>query len=333
MNKPDSENTCTTQPLSLKERIAYFPVNGFASVMGMSGLSIAWQKIAPSNSATVFIGYLLGCITTALFVFLLVSYIRKLRAYPERVKNEFNHAQLLNFFPAISISFLLVSVIWQSALPSIAIVIWFAGTLLQLVLTLSVVNQWLFRDGFSLEQINPAWYIPAVANIIVPLSGAYFGFIETSWFFFSIGIFFWIILSTLIFKRLFFRSAKLPAPLTPTLFIFLAPPSIGLIAYTGMTGSFDNIARFFYYIALFTGLLLLTNYYRFTQLPFYLSSWAFSFPSAALTIATIKTATMTDKAFFWWLSCILLVLLTALLGWLATKTIKAYINQKICVPE
>jgi hypothetical protein len=87
----------------------------------------------------------------------------------------------------------------------------------------------------------------------------------------------------------------LPVRLTPTLFIFLAPPSVGFVSYTALTGQLDAAligqldaaARVLYYTALFLTLLLATNAARFLEVPFYLSAWAYSFPLAAMTIATL----------------------------------------------
>ncbi|PID42834.1 MAG: C4-dicarboxylate ABC transporter [Gammaproteobacteria bacterium] len=333
MNETATEKNHDVTPLALKERLACVPVNGFAAIMGLSGLSIAWQNIAPASGFSVFIGYLLASATTLLFAILLVSYFRKYQTHPEKVKQEFQHTLLLNFFPAISMSILLMAIIWHTALPRIATLLWLTGAVLQLTLTLHVLNRWLFKEGVSLTDINPTWFIPVVGNIVAPIGGAYLGFQESSWFFFSIGIFFWVVLSTLIFLRLFFREPGLPAPMLPTLFIFLAPPSLTLVSYAGLVGTLDAAAHFFYYIALFTALLLLTNYHRFVQAPFSLASWAYSFPSAAFTVATIKVAAVSGNAVFWWFSCLLLILLTALMAWLVIKTAKAFINNKICVPE
>ena len=79
--------------------------------------------------------------------------------------------------------------------------------------------------------------------------------------------------------------------LTPTLFILLAPPSVGFIAYLQLIGSLDAFARILYYTALFLSLLLASNALRFLRIPFFISAWAYSFPLAALTIATLVMST------------------------------------------
>ncbi|MEM0513912.1 hypothetical protein WCN91_00405 [Pseudoalteromonas sp. YIC-827] len=45
-------------------------------------------------------------------------------------------------------------------------------------------------NHYRLEHANPSWFIPVVGNIIAPITGAKLGYIEVSWFFFSVGIVF-----------------------------------------------------------------------------------------------------------------------------------------------
>jgi tellurite resistance protein len=69
------------------------------------------------------------------------------------------------------------------------------------------------------------------------------------------------------------------------------------------------------------------------RVPFFISSWAYSFPVAALTIATAKMAGFVPGMFFSMLKFILLALVSALLIWLIIKTLKAIANKQICQPE
>ena len=54
--------------------------------------------------------------------------------------------------------------------------------------------------------LNPAWFLPAAGNIIVPIMGVEFVSKDVCWFFFSIGIFFWLVLFIIIFYRIMFPS-------------------------------------------------------------------------------------------------------------------------------
>jgi tellurite resistance protein len=80
-------------------------------------------------------------------------------------------------------------------------------------------------------------------------------------------------------------------------------------------------------------MLLLCNVMRFIRLPFFISSWAFSFPIASLTIATTKMAHLTGSLLFALLAKGLLLVLSGLLLWLVIKTGKAIMAGELCVPE
>ena len=53
-----------------------------------------------------------------------------------------------------------------------------------------------------------------------------------------------------------------------------------------------------YYVAIFLTLMLVTQARRFLKLEFYLSWWAYSFPSAAITIATLLMYERLQLPFF-----------------------------------
>jgi tellurite resistance protein len=88
-----------------------------------------------------------------------------------------------------------------------------------------------------------------------------------------------------------------------------------------------------YYVAIFLTLMLVTQARRFLKLEFYLSWWAYSFPSAAITIATLLMYERLQLPFFRGLSVLLLILLTALILVLAAKTVQGVRRRTICVED
>ncbi len=71
---------------------------------------------------------------------------------------------------------------------------------------------------------------------------------------------------------------------------------------------------------------------RFFRLPFFLSAWAYSFPLAAITIATLA---MTERigGGFASLSLVLLGVLSVVLVLLTVRTFLAVGRGEICQPE
>ncbi len=327
-NMTAKETSPTTERQS---RLKFFPVSFFAMVMGLSGLTLAWHKGQHALGLSFPVGHALAAFTLAIFIVLGIIYLMKFVRYPQAVIGELNHPVMMAFFPAISISLLLLSICMLPLHETFALVLWSVGVAAHLVLTLHVVRSWVHHDKFQLGHLNPAWFIPAVGNVIAPIAGVELGYVEISWFFFSVGISFWVILMAIVFNRMLFHD-PLPAMLLPTLFILIAPPAVGFISYLKLNGGqLDAFAHILYYLALFFAMLMAIDVPRFARLPFFLSWWAYSFPMAAMTIATFVMAVKTGAPFFASLAIVLLVLLTLLIILLLVKTFQAARAGKICV--
>lgn len=332
MTNPEAPN----QPVAAS-RLMHFPVAFFAVIMGLAGLSIAWQKAQDSFSMTlVDVAGGVRWLALALFVLILGTYLTKLVRHRAAVVQEFGHPIHLNFFPTISISLILLGTTFAGTLPGPAAVLWVIGTALHLVLTLYVLGVWIHREHFEIHHINPAWFIPVVGNALVPISGVHLGFVELSWFCFSIGMVLWLVLFTIIVYRMLFH-APLPDRLMPTLFILIAPPAVGFIAWAALAGygpeaGPDAFGRVLYHTGLFLTLLLLTQVARFARLHFYISWWAYSFPLAAITTATLIMFDLTGAPAFALIGWFLLSLVTLLVLFLLWRTAYAIGRRAICVP-
>ncbi|MES9851893.1 MAG: SLAC1 anion channel family protein [Candidatus Thiodiazotropha sp. L084R] len=313
-------------------RLAHFPISFFAMVMGLAGLCIAWEKAQAGFQLPFRIEMALIPFTVLVFIILVVLYGMKLMRHPSQVVKELNHPVKLNFFPAVSISLILISITLLQTQPSISYLLWSIGSALHLGFTLYVMNIWIHHDKFEIHHINPAWFIPVVGNVLVPVAGTAHGHYEISWFFFSIGIVFWMVLFTIIIYRVLFHN-PLPDKLMPTFFILIAPPAVGFISYVKLNGGVDNFAHILYYSGLFLTLLLASMAIRFSRLQFFLSWWAYSFPLAAITIASLLMYETTSETGFAIIGWLLLSVLTLVVTYLFYRTLKAVGSNKICIPE
>jgi tellurite resistance protein len=172
-----------------------------------------------------------------------------------------------------------------------------------------------------------------VGNILVPIAGVAHAPAEVSWFFFSVGLVFWPPLLTIILYRVIFHGS-LPERLMPTLFILIAPPAVGFLSYLKLTGGeVDAFAHVLYHTALFFTLLLFAQLRWFTRLKFFLSWWAYSFPLAAITVATLAMFEHTGGVVFLRLAGILLGIATVVIAGLLARTALAVARREICVEE
>jgi len=88
-----------------------------------------------------------------------------------------------------------------------------------------------------------------------------------------------------------------------------------------------------YYTALFLFVLIVTQARLFAKVPFFLSWWAYSFPWAALTIASLAVYHQTQSLGFLVIAGVLGVGLTLLVVALLVRTTQAALHRQICVPE
>ncbi len=313
-------------------RLQNFPISWFAVVMGMTGFTIAWHRAEGLLGISWKPSPILLGLTIIGFVALLMLYLAKVMKYPGAVKAEFAHPIKLNFFPTISIGLILLSIALLPYNGAVSLILWSIGAALHLGFTLYVLSAWLHKTHFEVAHINPAWFIPIVGNILVPIAGVQHASVEISWFFFSIGLVFWLVLLTIIFYRMFFHQ-PLPAKLLPTLFILIAPPAVGFISWFQLVGEVNAFGRVLYYVAIFLTLMLMTQASRFLRLEFFLSWWAYSFPMAAMTIATFVMYEELQLVFFKGLGVLLLGLLTLLIAVLIGKTALAVQRRAICIEE
>lgn len=313
-------------------RLENFPIVFFATVMGLSGLALAIMKAEHVLGRSPAIGPAVAVVALAVFVVLAILYAAKAIRYPHAVTEEWHHPVRLSFFPAVSISLILIGTAFRAIHPQAAFALWAFGAGLQIVATLAVVSAWIGQRPFEPKQMTPAWFIPAVGNIIVPIAGVEFGMTEISWFFFSVGLVFWIVLLTLVFNRMVFHD-PLTGRLLPTLMILVAPPSVGFIAWTHLTGTLDPFGRILFGAAILFALIVLTQAGKLRRLGFVMSFWAYSFPLAALTIATFTYAEMSNSIVHRNTGLALAVLTTIVICGLLARTGLAIHRREICRPE
>lgn len=311
-------------------RLKNFPISWFSLVMGMAGFTIAWNRAEHIFDTGICVSSVLLGMTTLLFVALILLLFAKLVKYPHEVLAEVLHPVKLAFVPTISIGMLLLAIAYLHIAPELSFWLWSTGTILHLVITLYVLSSWVHHTKYEIAHLNPAWFIPVVGNILVPIAGIHHAPADISWFFFSLGLFFWPVLTAILFYRLIFHGS-LPERFMPTLFIFIAPPAVGFVSWYNLVGGVDAFGRVMYFVGLFFTLLLLSQFNYFLRLKFFLSWWAYSFPLAAITIATFVMSKETGQAFYAWLAGGLLAVLSVVIVVLLVRTAMAVQRREICV--
>jgi len=312
-------------------RLQFFPVMMFATIMGLTGLSLVFQKL---NEVLIFpsiLSYIFGLISTVLFLTILTTYLLKFAKYKNEVKAELSHPVRVNFFAAISISTLLLSIFYKPLQVEFSQILFIVGASLHIFFTFYTIKFWI-NNSLEILHSNPAWFIPIVGNLIVPIAGV--GFVNESvlYFYYSIGIFFWIVLFSIILNRIIFHKQFAPK-FMPTLFILIAPPAIGFISYIKLTHSLDFFAHILYSLALFFTILVFVMYKNYINIKFFISWWAFTFPMAAITLATILMYELSNFWFYGFLAYFFMSVTTIIVLLVAKQTIIHMRKKEICIME
>lgn len=313
-------------------RLEHFPITFFATTMGLGGFTLALRAGASVLGLPTGLYLVAFWATVLVFSLVAIGYAAKAMRHWGAVNAEWNHPVRLSFYPTASVSMLLLATALLTIAKPAALALWIIGTALQGVLTLSIVSNWIGTRSFQHGALNPAWFIPAVGNVIVPVAGAQLGFVEISWLFFSAGMMFWVVLLTLVFNRLVFHD-PLPARLQPTLVIMVAPPAVAFVAWLRLVGQVDAFAHILLSLGYLFAALVAVQLPRILRLPFAMSFWALSFPVASLTIATLVYAETVHSGAHVTLGAGLLVVLAVLIAGLVGRTLLAIARGEICQPE
>ncbi|RSZ45915.1 MULTISPECIES: SLAC1 anion channel family protein [unclassified Variovorax] len=316
-------------PPRAEASVRNLPVNLFASVMGLSGLALAWRLVHESLGVPAFVGEAVGAF--ALFAFVLISagYLMKLVRHRQAVQAEFNHPVAGNFFGTIAISVLLLSVVIAPYNAPVAHFGWTVGLVATFALSFIVLSR-LLKGQVDASLAVPAWIIPGVATLDIPVTGAHMPMAwagEINLAASAVGAVLALVLFTMIIGRLVHRDPLAPA-MEPSLMILVAPFAVGFLAYTNVVGEIDRFAAMLFYFGLFIFAVVAPKVFR-RGATFSPNWWAIGFPMAALANAALKYAELRASVALWVVALVLLAALNVALAVLTVKTVRIALNGKL----
>ena len=311
---------------SAKFSLAHVPSALFSVGMGLGGLGAAWLSAAHHLGMTALGGHALFVLTTGVTVLVMALYALKSILHRDAVVQELHDIATANFFPGLTISLMFVAFWLKSLGLAWSTVLWQAAAVGHVVLALVILRSWILRNA-EITRANPSMFVPIVGLFVVPLTsaGMEVDADPLAWFCFSVALLFWLALFPVMLNRILFHG-QLPRQFLPTLFILIAPPALAASALAALQGSFGIVAQGFFYAALFQGLLLATMARTFISLPFHLSWWAFTFPSAALASAAMTRHALAPDRFSASLAALLLTVATLISCFVALRTARAFLD-------
>jgi tellurite resistance protein len=331
---PSISSAPATIPPQSVASIRNLPVNLFASVMGLSGLSLAWRT-ARNNITSDFVAQAaliseaIGAVALLVFALLCIGYITKLAMYPRSVQAEFCHPISGNFFGTIAISVLLISALVAPYAAPVAQGIWMAGALMTFAQSFVVVSR-LLKGQVDASHAVPAWLISGVATLDIAVTGLVMPMAwaaEFNLFAGAVGAVLALVMYAMIVSRLVHRE-PLARLMTPSLMILVAPFAVGFLAYTNIVGGIDRFAAVLFYFGLFMFVVIAPKVFH-PSVKFSPAWWAISFPLAALTNAALRYAQFLSSRPLFMLAIALLTGLTVVLLILTVLTARMVINGKL----
>ncbi len=305
------------------------PVSLFGAVIGLCGLALAWRFAHASLGAPAMVGEAIGAFAAGVFVLVASAYLVKLARHPAAVHAEFHHPVAGNFFATITISILLLAAVIEPYSTLAACAIWTAGAIATFTLCFVVVSR-LLKGQVDASHAVPAWLMPGVATLNIPLAGGHMPMgwaAELNLVACAVGSVLAVVLFALIIGRLVHRDPLEPA-MTPSLMILVAPFAVGFLAYTNVVGGVDRFAGLLFYFGLFMFAVVAPKVFR-SRAPFSPIWWTIGFPVAALVNAAMKYAQFRASTPLWILAIALLATLTLALAILTVRTVRIALNGEL----
>ncbi len=156
--------------MSLSERIKNFPISFFAIVLGFIGFTLTYQRAESILNFFKISNYLL-IFTIIVFFIISFLYLMKIVFFFKEFLKELTHPVKINFFPLIAKILLISSVVFLGIDEKTSKYLWIIGAILQFISSVSVITFWINNTKYEINHLTPAWFIPIVGNVIVPIRG------------------------------------------------------------------------------------------------------------------------------------------------------------------
>jgi tellurite resistance protein len=259
------------------------PPNAFGAAFGLCGLAGAWSAAAGAGLVAQWVAPALLAIAALTWLVVLVGYLAGVLARGGSLRGDLTHPVLSPFLSlALITPMILASAGIAPYAPALGTVLTDVFAVLTLLHGAWFTGQLIYGD-FALDQLHPGYFLPTVAGGLVgATSAAGVGQPVLGNVLFGYGVVCWFVLGSIILARLFFRPA-LPAALTPTLAIEVAPAAVAALAWFALRGGdIDAVAQFLAGYGVLMALAQLRLLPVFVRLRFSIGFWAFTFSWAAV---------------------------------------------------
>jgi tellurite resistance protein len=294
------------------------PPNLFAIALGIAGLAEAWQAAVPVLGTPQAVPDALNVLDAVVWLVTVGAYLAQ---GPRIVLADLRDPVLSPFVSASALTAMLLS----AALARDAFAAGRVLVVVFLVVTIALggwlTGQWM-TGGIEPDSIHPGYLLPTAAGGLIGAdAAAQIHLHALAAALFGIGVTSWVVLSSVIFNRLFTRPA-LPSALVPTMAIELGIPAVAGLAYfavAGRTVNFVSCALGGYAVLMALVQVRLIPVYR--GLSFTPGFWSFSFAYAAAAADALAWLSITKPPGATGYASAVIALLTAFVCWIAFRTV------------
>jgi tellurite resistance protein len=298
------------------------PLNTLAIPFGLSGLAAVWTGASGDLGWPAWMADALWVVAAIAWVWMIVAHSVRGAKSDQSLASQLRHPAQGPLASLVPIVGMLLGATLYRLVPAAGVVLVVAS-----IVAAALFAGWLltFWTGGSLQvdAMHGGYFLPTVAaGLVAATSAAEVGLTSLAIGAFAVGILFWVVIFAALLARLATRP-PLPAPLTPTLAIIVAPPAVAGTAWFAISGPRAGTGE--YALAAVTVIMVLMQLFlipRYRPLRFSLSFWSFTFPFAAVSGYAIEWLFLLRPIGWQALVIALLVGITVLIATIGLKSMR-----------
>ncbi|TXN28322.1 hypothetical protein [Lacisediminihabitans profunda] len=299
------------------------PLNTLAIPFGLSGLAAVWTGASADLEWPGGIADALWVLAAIAWVWMIVAHaVRGARSADSLVGQLRHPAQgpIAALVPTVG---MLLGATLYRLIPVAGVVLVVASIVVAALFAGWLLAFWT-SGSLQADAMHGGYFLPTVAaGLVGAATAADVGLTALAVGAFAVGILFWVAIFAALIARLATRPA-LPAPLTPTLAIIVAPPAVAGTAWFAIDGHAGTVE---YALAALTVVMVVMQLFlipRYRTLRFSLGFWSFTFPFAAVSGYAIEWLHLVRP--FGWQAPVIAILagITVLIGAIGINSIRLY---------
>lgn len=297
------------------------PLNTLAIAFGLAGLATVWTVAARLLDVTAVIGQVLWGVVAIAWVWLIVAHLRRGARSGESLAQQLRQPAQGPIAALVPVVGMLLGADLFTVAPIPGAVLVIASIAVAAGFAAWILAYW-HSGALPPEAFHGGYLLPTVAaGLIAATTADRIGLTGLAVGAFAVGVFFWIVISTVLLARLAFFP-PLPDALTPTCAILLAPPAVAGTAWFTINGEqADPVSTALLGLLVLMALQQLALIPRYRRLSFTLGFWSFTFPLAAAGAYGVEWAAVVAFPGWQLVAWLIVALVTAVILAIATRSL------------